>query len=312
MARCDFARRAIVRPKPGWLQLVIALAIVAAGAISRYLVDQGAYGVPFATFLPFVVLAAILLDWPFALLAASLGGIAGIGFMTGSSIDLPTSLKATSVIAYSLTIVFLIGFAQLLRQTVIELDRQREQADLLNRELQHRAGNSLQIIKALAAQAAKHSDPAEFYQTLSGRLDALAKANALLGTSRQSTCDMTELVDRVLKPFPQDSFVMRGEPCQIDGDSGLWLTLALHEMATNALKYGALSQEGGSIELVWRCHPDQGVGSLAWRERGGPEVQPPKRFGLGSRILSPNRALRKVDLRYPADGFECDIRFNLS
>lgn len=310
MAITSQLRRAVVAPKSAGFQLALVVATTAIAGLLRWSLDRGTNGAPFATFFPCVVLAAIFLDWPYAILAALAGGVVGTSFIIRSPLDFPLSIRLTTVTAYLLTASFMIGFGVLLRRTIIELDRQSRRMDLLNIELQHRAGNALQIVKALASRAARSTDPAEFYHTLAGRLDALTKANALLGINGLKSCDLAEFIRRALEPFASGNVEIDGPECEICGELGMSLVLALHELATNATKYGALSGDAGRVRIAWQIEPDGEHVLLRWRESDGPAVSEPTVWGLGSRILRPNRVLHRVDVRYLRDGLECDIGFS--
>jgi two-component sensor histidine kinase len=192
-----------------------------------------------------------------------------------------------------------------LRKEFLELDAQTEQIRSFNAELQHRTKNTLQIVRALASRAARSTEPVEFYNTLSGRLDAMAKANELLGPGSLQTCELGDLVSAAMQPFPAWAIQASGPPCKIAGEPGMQLMMALHELGTNAMKYGALSSEQGRVAIAW--HEDDGVIALSWEEQGGPPVSPPTKQGLGSRILSPGGPLRTVDLDYRPEGLVCRL-----
>ncbi len=118
------------------------------------------------------------------------------------------------------------------------------------------------------------------------------------------------LVETALAPFRAgDNFTIAGPACELPRDACVPLSLALHELATNASKYGALSVAEGRVELVWTVGEGEGaLLRLAWREIGGPPVTPPTRTGLGSQLLQPQRGLEQVALRFePRAGVECAI-----
>jgi len=207
---------------------------------------------------------------------------------------------------YFLTIGILILTGETMRQLVVENEAHAEQAEAFNIELQHRTKNALQMMRALASRASRATDPAEFYSMLSGRLDALAKANELLRFGVLPSCDMEELVNAVLHPFRSAQLQRSGPPCQVDRDAVTPLMMALHELCTNATKYGALSVETGRVVLTW-TEPQGGVIALEWQESGGPPVMPPQTKGIGSRLLQAHGALSRVDLDFRADGVRCRI-----
>jgi two-component sensor histidine kinase len=295
-------KRAIVSRKSHPCQaLLVALGLGLATGF-RWFTDQGANGVPFATFLPIVILAAIFLDWTWAAATAALSVVIVrqlLGFV------IPELFWPTLVLfaAYALTALFMILVGAVLRRTIQEINRQAEEFRTYNAELQHRAKNALQIVRALASRAAKAADPVAFYETLAGRMDLMIKANELLGVGTMRQCDIAELAGIATEPFSQGSITLSGPPAQLAEEAGMPLMMALHELGTNALKYGSLSVEGGSVSLIWTV--SDSMVELVWRESGGPIVAPPAKRGLGSRLLMPQGGLKSVDLQFLADGVVC-------
>lgn len=305
MSLFDLVRRVIAAPKTPAFQLGIIVAAVGIAAALRWFVDRGANGAPFVTFVPIVVLAAIFLEWRFAVLAAvaSLAAVAGL-FSAAARFQftLPNYILWG---AFAFIATFMIITGHILRQTILELDAQSEKIRAFNAELQHRTKNTLQIVRALASRAARSTDPVEFYNTLAGRLDAMAKANELLGYGDLQSRDVGELVRAAMQPFPGWSVNAAGQSATIAADEGMQLMMALHELGTNAMKYGALSTDGGKVWITWNTGEDEI--DLVWRESGGPRVAPPTKIGLGSRILSPGGAFRAVDLTFPPEGVVCRL-----
>ncbi len=298
-----FIRREIIRKRSEWHKLALVAAGVSLAVGVRWLADQGQQGFPFATFSPVILLAAILLDWRHALLTAVASGLAVMWLLLPSG----TAPAGPSLIAiYFLSIAILVVAGDTIRQLVVENEAHAQQAEAFNIELQHRTKNALQMMRALASRASRATDPAEFYSMLSGRLDALAKSNELLRFGVLPSCDMEELVEAVLHPFRSGQLVRGGTPCLVDRDAVTPLMMALHELCTNATKYGALSVETGRADLTW-SGPHDGVVTIEWRETGGPPVQPPKTRGIGSRLLQAHGALSRVDLDFRRDGVQCHI-----
>lgn len=305
MTLFGLVRRIIATRKSPAVQLAFVIVGVAAAAAIRWFIDRGAYGVPFVTFVPVVVLAAVFLDWPFAVFAA-LASLATAGGLFGIVGHVQFARTTAMLLgAFTFIAIFMIILGHILRQTIIELEAQSEKIRAFNAELQHRTKNTLQIVRALASRAARSTDPVEFYRTLGGRLDALAKANELLRYGSLESSDLGALVKVAMQPFPAWSVDASGPVCTIAGDPGMQLMLVLHELGTNAMKYGALSADGGRVTITWATDGDEIV--LAWKESGGPPVKPPIKKGLGSRILSPNGALHAVDLDYRPEGLVCRL-----
>jgi two-component sensor histidine kinase len=304
MALAGLVRRVISTRKTPAMQFAIVVAGVVIAAALRWFVDRGQTGVPFLTFVPVIMLAAIFFDWPFAVFAAlaSLGVVIGLfGAVARIQFTTPNYILWG---AFAFVTTFLIATGHVLRQTILELNAQGEWVRAFNAELQHRTKNTLQIVRVLASRAARSTDPSEFYRMLASRLDAMVKANELLGWGALKSRDLAELVDAALEPFPRRAIDVSGPPCQIAGEPGMQLMMALHELGTNAVKYGALSTESGRVTLTWSRANDDAI-DLVWQEQGGPPVVAPTRLGLGSRILSPSGALRAVDIDYRPEGVTC-------
>lgn len=302
MIGLDGIKRAIVGPKSHSLQAaIVVLALLVATAI-RWFTDRGANGVPFATFLPAVVLAAIFLDWRYAAITAS-GSLFVAHRLFGATIPTQATPATVVFVAYALTVMFLIFVGFVLRRTIVELDQQSERFQAYNVELQHRSKNALQVVRALASRAAKAPDPVEFYEAFAARMDLLVKANELLGMGQMRQCDLGEVTRLAMEPFPATAIRAAGPEARITEEAGMPLMMALHELGTNALKYGALSAEGGTVSITWTT-----VGEdihLTWQESGGPKVLTPKRRGLGSRLLVPQGGMKACELQFDPAGVVC-------
>jgi two-component sensor histidine kinase len=304
MIGVDDVRRAIVVGKPHWQQAALVVLGLGLAAAIRWFTDRGAYGVPFATFLPVVVLAAIFLDRPYAVATAALSLVL-VRLFFGLDVTILSWPSLVLFVAYLLTAIFLVAVGSVLRRTIQEMDRQAAQFQAYNAELQHRAKNALQVVRALASRASKAPDPIEFYEALAGRMDMMVKANELLGMGMVRRGEIGELARLAMEPFPPGAIAASGPPAQISEEAGMPLIMALHELGTNALKYGALSVETGSVTIDWTVSDDEV--ELLWQERGGPPVIPPTKRGLGSRLLVAQGGLRSVDLRFEPAGVVCRI-----
>ncbi|WP_146184149.1 sensor histidine kinase, partial [Caulobacter sp. HMWF009] len=162
----------------------------------------------------------------------------------------------------------------------------------------------------LARQTAKSvTDPDEFYEAFMGRLMALAEAHNVLSSGNWEECRLPELPQAALSPFQQlEAIALAGPTCAIPPASCVPLVLALHELGTNALKYGALSVSSGRVSLTWAVAAGSVV--LRWEETGGPPVVKPTRRGLGSRLLTKQSGLDAVSLDYRPVGVVCETRIN--
>lgn len=195
-----------------------------------------------------------------------------------------------------------------------ERKRAEEQQKLLNQELGHRLKNVLTVVQSVASQTLRQAeDTGSAARALAARLSALGEATNVLTASSWESADLTRLVQQALAPHGGvgERIRIAGPRIILNPQVTLALALALHELATNAAKYGALSTSTGYIDLSWGvtdgAEADGPRFSLRWKEREGPEVHAPTRRGFGSIMIE--RSLRAyfhadAHIRYPADGVE--------
>jgi two-component sensor histidine kinase len=161
--------------------------------------------------------------------------------------------------------------------------------NLLIEELNHRVKNTLAIMQAMAVQTFRSASPDERGK-FEGRLGALAEAHNLLSREKWQGSELQEVISRVLQPYRLNSAErvrMRGPVVPLSPRLAVVLAMIVHEIATNAAKYGALSNETGTVTLDWEVFTER-AGSklrLIWTEAGGPPVVAPVRHGFGSRLI---------------------------
>lgn len=182
------------------------------------------------------------------------------------------------------------GIVKVLRdETPLKLAQ--DQRVLLLNELNHRIKNTLATVQAIAEQTLRAAEtPAATRADLAARLMALSRAHDVLLQENWAGADLAALVDQALAPYRQT-----GRPLPADGpdirlspNQAVALSLTLHELATNAVKYGALSVPDGGIRVSWNLSNDAAGGrhmTLLWAESDGPSVTPPTRSGFGSRLI---------------------------
>jgi two-component sensor histidine kinase len=185
-----------------------------------------------------------------------------------------------------------VGIALRMLNSETNLKTALEEQETLTREMSHRVKNLFTVTAGMVRFSEKSaSTPAEMSQILIGRLQALAEANAMVRRSfsertTPATANLADLAGKIMRPHaPRDRqhFVAQGPDIQLGEHATNGLALVLHELATNAVKYGALKLEDGTVELSWRKSGEHIV--LEWRERGGPPiVTPPKSSGFGTRL----------------------------
>jgi two-component system CheB/CheR fusion protein len=184
-------------------------------------------------------------------------------------------------------------------------------------ELTHRVKNTLAVVQSIAHQTLRATKSAkDFVESFDGRLSALARAHALLVASEWAGAEIGDMAREQLQPYLADDaerLRISGEAVLLPADIATPFGLVLHELATNAAKYGALSRRKGTVSLSWtvKSRGDERAVTVVWKEQGGPAVKAPKASGLGSTLIErviPNATVKR---EFAADGFVCTIAFVL-
>jgi len=202
-----------------------------------------------------------------------------------------------------------------LQSELAERRRIEEQQRLLLAELNHRVKNTLAIVQSIATQTLRHSDSAQaFRAAFEARIMALAEAHNLLTDSNWGGASLRDIVERVLVPYSDAGrrrYELPAHDIQVGPKGAVSLVMAFHELATNAAKYGALSNGGGSLRVDWKVSSDVQPPRLfvKWEESGGPPVRPPTRQGFGSRLIRglAQETAGEVRLDYEPRGLVCTI-----
>ena len=207
-------------------------------------------------------------------------------------------------------------FASFLDITRRKRDEERNQ--LLVGELDHRLKNTLATVQSIATQTLRGAGVEQWVRdAFEGRLLALSTAHGLLARERWDGVDLRDVIDQILQPFGirdrrPAHFSVEGSDFRLPPKAALALAMMFHELATNAAKYGSLSN-GGQIDITWHDEPTpQGARMirLRWQESGGPPVMPPGRKGFGSRLIQGGLAQEldgEVHLDYEPAGVICQI-----
>jgi PAS domain S-box-containing protein len=197
-----------------------------------------------------------------------------------------------------------------LATNVTERKQHEEQIDLLLREVNHRSKNLLSLVQAIAQQTVK-TRPDDFLPRFHARVQALAASHDILVGNKWKGADLHELARSQLAHFRDlmdKRIALTGPPVFASASAAQALGMAFHELATNATKYGALSDESGCVELGWKTQQSaagEEVFVIEWIERGGPPVAAPSSRGFGSTVICrlAERSLdAKVELNFPSTG----------
>ena len=199
---------------------------------------------------------------------------------------------------------------------VTAITRAEERQRLLLAELQHRVRNTLSVVRSIARRSAETSTSVEEYAShLDGRLNAFARTQALVTRDPEGGVDLEYLIVEELLVYNAregEQLRISGPTVRLQPKAAETVALAIHELATNAIKYGALSQPSGRIDVSW--HVDHAANPtkliFEWQEKGGPAVTAPKRKGFGSELLERTIAFElkgKTTLTFNSAGLQCTI-----
>jgi PAS domain S-box-containing protein len=202
----------------------------------------------------------------------------------------------------------IVGASKIARD-ITERKRSEAQISIMAREAEHRAKNLLANVKAMV-QLSQSDTPDGLREAIAGRIEALAGVHSLFAKSRWKGAELGSLVKQELLPYSRDGRTqIDGPTVMLKPELAQAIALALHELATNAAKYGALSAAKGQVRVEWSCAADRQL-VLRWIEAGGPHVNPPTRKGFGTRMMEAMiRGHEGGDMRlgWHADGLGCEI-----
>lgn len=197
---------------------------------------------------------------------------------------------------------------------VTERKRHEQHQQLLINELNHRVKNTLATVQSIARQTLRSATgPEDANAKIEERLVALATAHDILTRENWHSADIRDLAQSTVDAYgAADQFQLEGDGCRLDPRRALALAMALHELGTNATKYGALSSRAGRVHLHWSSIDVDGDPRIevVWQEHGGPAVHEPVQRGFGSRLLE--RGLKHdlgggVELAFAPEGVRCHL-----
>ena len=290
--------------------LSIALLCVAAATVLRLAIDLIAPdAVPYATYFPAILIAALIGGGVAGTLAALVSALAAWYMFVPPRFSF-AHLRPDDVV--SLGLFFFAAFAIIwiadrYRRVLRRLDEEEAYRQVVVADLSHRVKNKLATVYAILRHELRgHRD---VWESAEGRLRALSAADDFLAAAEDGqSVALTQILEMELKPYGNARVSMTGEPIALAGKMPSVLSLVLHELATNAAKYGALSGETGNIDISWR--EDGEHVALEWKESGGPPVAPPQKRSFGTslieRSLDPFKGSARID--FAPDGVVCRMR----
>jgi two-component sensor histidine kinase len=207
-------------------------------------------------------------------------------------------------------------------QDIHDVREAEARRELMMREVEHRAKNTLAVVQAaLRLGASGATDAQALAKAVEARVAALARSQSLLASVDEKGAPLGDLVEQEVAPFaPQGeepngrSFLIEGPPVRIVAKAAQALTMVFHELATNTAKYGAFSTGKGSVRISWRIDNARNMLTFNWKERGSGRDAPPGRVGFGSRLIDTNIEHQlggTLERRWTADGLELEAHIPL-
>lgn len=202
---------------------------------------------------------------------------------------------------------------------ITEQKRAEQHKELLADEMRHRARNLVSLVQAIGRMSRPKGQPQvdKYLDIFMGRLLTLLNTGGIVLSSNERTADLRAIAETTLAPFSNEYAPARisldGPGVVLSEHTAGGLALAFHELATNAIKYGALSVESGSVGVAWKFEGQRFV--MEWRESGGPPVEPPGAEGFGSLVIRQSIARErdgKITLDYLPEGLRCRFEFDIA
>lgn len=300
--------------------VVVGLLLALATGLLRLALQQvWPTTIPFGLVFPAILLATLFGRWQAGLTTFVSAGLFTWYFLVQPthSFRVATADQAALLFLYSVVGLSMLAIAEAYRQAERRLAREqalRAQADarrqqMVTTELNHRIKNLLTVVQSIAGQTLGKSADRSAWTSFEKRLAALARSHDLLVAESGDSASLHDLVQAALAPFDDGRrFRLEGPPVQLPSRKTVSICLGLHELATNAVKYGALAVQNGCVDVIWRV--DEGHLHLLWTESGGPLVEMPTRCGFGTRLLERGIAAElkgHVKVDYRPEGLQCEI-----
>lgn len=322
----------------------LCLGLFAVALVTRYLIhDVLPPGFPYLTFFPAVIVTTLLAGlWP-GIVSATLCGLAAwFFFLTpANSLELnPGAITALGFYAFIVVVDIAIihgitvtaQHLQAERESMIELAASLQQSNetlaqsereqqVLSHEIGHRLKNQLSIVQAIVSQSMRsQSDLPTIAKAITDRITVLAEAQDMVILGMVGQAGVHEIVLKVVELHGdqlQSRFLVNGPVVKLASRPALSLSMILHELGTNATKYGALAKPDGVVRIDWDIADSQGQPCfvLRWREEGGPPVVEPKSKGFGTRLIRaglPGAPSTSVVLDFHPDGLRCELSADLT
>jgi two-component sensor histidine kinase len=304
----------ILRVRP-WSLAAVGSAFLAVGISSLLRAAIAEFGgtLYFAPYFPAVLVVSVFAGVPAAVLTVALTTVLVWWAYLSPSFEFgPLSRNDLANIAtFWISAALIVTLAHIYRKTLTSALKGEEARELLIRELQHRAGNTLAVMQAIINGTI--SVDRDRLRVID-RIQALARANELVTKAAIGPgLALEQLIKSEAESYASpDRLHVEGPLVNLDGETARSLALVLHELMTNAAKYGALSNGHGTLQIGWSCK--DGQCRLHWTETDGPAVITPTRLGFGTRMMKASLAqiAATIEPEFCSDGYSCLLTFSIS
>ncbi len=286
--------------------LAIALACLVGGLLLRTILSPWVSGALFLTFYPLVVISSV---WG--------GGWAGVVVvvgaaafaMSGSGLPAASSLPWAATITFVICSAMMISVVVALQDAMQALRKAENEAEIMAREMRHRVSNIIQLVQSIAHLTWRSCpDQADFLSAFEGRLVALSQSHRISSGSQGAPPDFEALLRVLLSAYGPERFRLCGPSVELPESIAPRVGLIIHELATNAAKYGALSVQDGMVNVEWEELPQ--FVEIRWVENNGPPVRKPQRHGFGSKLIPAalSGGLGEVETVFAPEGVRSFVR----
>jgi len=289
---------------------LFALGAVVVTTVARVALGWFDVTLVYVTYFPAVMLVALISGPLVATAASFMSAIAAWWFflLPRHQFGVPSRSDIGSAVLFLACCGLMIWVAQLYRRTLARLNENERQRTLVVSELEHRGKNTFAVVESIVRSSLEELP--DRAATIAGRIRAVSITNDIINRSPEHRSTILAILQREVEPHGMHRLVSSGDGVELEANVARAMALVVHELVTNAVKYGALSQDGGTVSVRWQC--DGRAVQLDWREQGGPPVQPPERFGFGSKLVT--RTMRmlggSVEPEFRPEGLVCRLTFS--
>jgi two-component sensor histidine kinase len=264
---------------------------------------------PFATYFPAVLVCTLVAGYHAGLATVLLSAVVvWWAFIPPPLAFGPMTLSRwMDLVLFISCAVPIVWVAQKYRNAVDHLHADDRERQFLMRELEHRAKNTYAVVESIVRQSLEHQP--ERADLIAGRIRAVSTTNDIINHSKSHTASLSAILMQEFQPYDPSRVELVGPDIELSSDVARSIALVLHELVTNAAKYGALSNPQGRVLVHWKA--DQNLVMLGWEETGGPDVEAPASAGFGSRLVT--RTLKALSgsivPSFEREGLKCQIMF---